>query len=60
MTDLVRIHALGRELECAGLDYALVTVVSVEGSSDRKPGALMLLTQAVGKSGGSRDNCCSS
>jgi xanthine/CO dehydrogenase XdhC/CoxF family maturation factor len=44
MTDLVRILALWRELESAGADYVLATVVAVEGSSYRKPGALMLLT----------------
>src|SRR5580658_4109103 len=44
MTDLVRILALWRELEAAGADYVLATVVAVEGSSYRKPGALMLLT----------------
>jgi xanthine/CO dehydrogenase XdhC/CoxF family maturation factor len=31
-------------LEAAGADYVLATVVAVEGSSYRKPGALMLLT----------------
>jgi xanthine dehydrogenase accessory factor len=44
MTDLVRILALWRELEAAGAGYVLATVVGVEGSSYRKPGALMLLT----------------
>jgi xanthine/CO dehydrogenase XdhC/CoxF family maturation factor len=44
MTDLVRILALWRELEAAGADYVLATVVAVERSSYRKPGALMLLT----------------
>jgi len=44
MTDLARILALARELEAAGSDYVLATVVAVEGSSYRKPGALMLLT----------------
>jgi xanthine dehydrogenase accessory factor len=45
MTDLIRILALWRELESVGLDYVLATIVAVEGSSYRKPGALMLLTQ---------------
>jgi xanthine dehydrogenase accessory factor len=44
MTDLIRILALWRELEAARADYVLATVVAVEGSSYRKPGALMLLT----------------
>ena len=43
VTDIERILPLGRELEAAGADYVLATVVAVEGSSYRKPGALMLL-----------------
>ncbi|MGA3048625.1 MAG: XdhC family protein [Terracidiphilus sp.] len=43
MTDLERILVLWRELEAAGADYVLATVVEVEGSSYRKPGACMLL-----------------
>jgi xanthine dehydrogenase accessory factor len=44
MTDLERILSLWRELESAGTDYVLATVVAVQGPSYRKPGALMLLT----------------
>ena len=44
MNDIERILPLGRELEAAGADYVLATVVAVEGASYRKPGALMLLT----------------
>jgi xanthine/CO dehydrogenase XdhC/CoxF family maturation factor len=44
VTDIERILPLWRELEAAGVDYVLATVVAVEGSSYRKPGALMLLT----------------
>jgi len=44
MTDLARILALWRELEAAGADYVLATIVAVQGPSYRKPGALMLLT----------------
>jgi xanthine dehydrogenase accessory factor len=44
MTDLARILALWRELEAAGADYVLATVVAVQGPSYRKPGALMLLS----------------
>lgn len=44
MTDLARILALWRELETAGADYVLATVVAVQGPSYRKPGALMLLS----------------
>ena len=43
MIDIERILPLGRELEAAGADYILATVVAVEGASYRKPGALMLL-----------------
>jgi xanthine/CO dehydrogenase XdhC/CoxF family maturation factor len=43
MTDVERILPLWRELEAAGADYVLATVVAVEGSSYRRPGALMLL-----------------
>jgi xanthine/CO dehydrogenase XdhC/CoxF family maturation factor len=43
MTDLERILPLWRELEAAAGDYVLATVVAVEGSSYRKPGACMLL-----------------
>jgi xanthine/CO dehydrogenase XdhC/CoxF family maturation factor len=43
MIDIERILPLGRELEAAGADYVLGTVVAVEGASYRKPGALMLL-----------------
>jgi xanthine/CO dehydrogenase XdhC/CoxF family maturation factor len=45
MIDLVRILALWRELESAGSDYVLATIVAVQGSSYRKPGALMLMAQ---------------
>lgn len=43
MTDIERILPLWRELEAASADYVLATVVVVEGSSYRKPGACMLL-----------------
>jgi xanthine dehydrogenase accessory factor len=45
MNDLGQILTLWRELEKAGTDYVLATVVAVEGSSYRKPGAQMLLAQ---------------
>jgi xanthine/CO dehydrogenase XdhC/CoxF family maturation factor len=44
MADLERILSVWRELENAGADYVLATIVSVQGPSYRKPGALMLLT----------------
>ena len=43
MTDLERILPLWRELETAEADYVLATVVAVQGSSYRRPGAVMLL-----------------
>jgi xanthine dehydrogenase accessory factor len=43
MADLDRILPLWRELETAGADYVLATVIEVQGSSYRKPGACMLL-----------------
>jgi xanthine dehydrogenase accessory factor len=43
MTDLERILPLWRELHAADADFVLATVVEVQGSSYRKPGAFMLL-----------------
>jgi xanthine/CO dehydrogenase XdhC/CoxF family maturation factor len=45
MNDLGQILSLWRELQNAGTDYVLATVIAVEGSSYRKPGACMLLAQ---------------
>ncbi len=57
MTDLERILTLWRELESAGADYVLTTVVGVEGPSYRKPGALMLIT-ADGRRAGTVSGGC--
>jgi xanthine dehydrogenase accessory factor len=57
MTDLERILSLWRELEIAGADFVLATVVAVQGPSYRKPGALMLLT-ADGRRGGTVSGGC--
>jgi xanthine/CO dehydrogenase XdhC/CoxF family maturation factor len=57
MTDLERILALWRELESAGTDYVLTTVIGVEGPSYRKPGALMLIT-ADGRRAGTVSGGC--
>jgi xanthine/CO dehydrogenase XdhC/CoxF family maturation factor len=57
MTDLERILALGRELDAAGADYVLATVVAVQGPSYRKPGALMLIT-ADGRRAGTVSGGC--
>jgi xanthine dehydrogenase accessory factor len=43
MTDLENILPLWHELQSAGADYVLATVVDVEGPSYRKPGARMLI-----------------
>jgi len=43
MTDFENILPLWRELETAGADYVLATIVAVDGPSYRKPGARMLL-----------------
>lgn len=43
MTDLENILPLWHELEDAGTDYVLATVVEVDGPSYRKPGARMLI-----------------
>jgi xanthine/CO dehydrogenase XdhC/CoxF family maturation factor len=57
MSDLARILPLWRELEGAGADYVLATVVAVQGSSYRKPGACMLLT-ADGRRAGTVSGGC--
>lgn len=57
MTDLERILALWRELDSAGSDYVLATVVAHEGPSYRKPGALMLLS-ADGRRAGTVSGGC--
>src|SRR6266702_4720871 len=43
MTDLDQILPLWRELRDAGVEYVLATVVAVDGSGYRKPGARMLI-----------------
>ncbi len=57
MTDLEHILPLWRELETAGVDYVLATVVAVEGSSYRKPGARMLLSQDGRRAGTVSGGC---
>lgn len=43
MTDLERVLPLWRQVEAAGADYVLATIVAVEGPSYRKPGTRMLI-----------------
>jgi xanthine dehydrogenase accessory factor len=57
MNDLGHILALWRELENSGVDYVLATVVAVEGSSYRKPGAHMLLAQDGRRAGTVSGGC---
>ena len=57
MTDLDSILPLWRQLESVGSDYVLATVVAVEGSSYRKPGARMLLTQDGRRAGTISGGC---
>jgi xanthine dehydrogenase accessory factor len=57
MNDLGQILALWRELETTGVDYVLATVVAVEGSSYRKPGARMLLAQDGRRAGTVSGGC---
>lgn len=57
MSDLGRILPLWRELESTGAEYVLATVVVVEGSSYRKPGARMLLAQDGRRAGTVSGGC---
>lgn len=57
MTDFEHILPLWRELESAGAEYVLATVVAVEGSSYRKPGARMLLAQDGRRAGTVSGGC---
>ncbi len=60
MTDLEHILPLWNELEAAGADYVLATVVAVEGSSYRRPGARMLLAQDGRRAGTVSGGCLES
>ena len=57
MTDLEHILPLWSELEASGADYVLATVVAVEGSSYRKPGARMLMAQDGRRAGTVSGGC---
>lgn len=57
MTDLENILPLWHELETAGSDYVLATVVDVDGPSYRKPGARMLIA-ADGRRAGTVSGGC--
>jgi xanthine/CO dehydrogenase XdhC/CoxF family maturation factor len=57
MTDLEHILPLWNELEGSGADYVLATVVAVEGSSYRKPGARMVLARDGRRAGTVSGGC---
>src|SRR5579884_4026581 len=57
MTDLEHILPLWNELESSGADYVLATVVGVEGSSYRRPGARMLIAQDGRRAGTVSGGC---
>ena len=57
MTDLERILPLWREMEAAGSDYVLATVVAVEGPSYRRPGACMLMASGGRRAGTVSGGC---
>lgn len=57
MTDFEHILPLWNELESAGADYVLATIVAVEGSSYRRPGARMLLAQDGRRAGTVSGGC---
>jgi xanthine/CO dehydrogenase XdhC/CoxF family maturation factor len=57
MTDLQRILPLWRELEDRGTDYVFATVIAVEGSSYRKPGACMLIAKDGRRAGTVSGGC---
>jgi len=57
MTDLGNILPLWHELESAGADYVLATLVDVDGPSYRKPGARMLIA-ADGRRAGTVSGGC--
>lgn len=57
MTDLEHILPLWRELESAGAEYVLATIVAVEGSSYRRPGAHMLIAQDGRRAGTVSGGC---
>jgi xanthine/CO dehydrogenase XdhC/CoxF family maturation factor len=57
LSDLERILPLWRELERERRAYVLATIIAVEGSSYRKPGALMLLAEDGRRAGTVSGGC---
>ena len=56
-TDLEAILPLWRELSASGTEYVLATIVAVEGSGYRKPGARMLISADGRRSGTISGGC---
>ena len=57
MSDLIQILPLWEALRATGIDYVLATVIEVEGSGYRKPGARMLVA-ADGRRAGTVSGGC--
>lgn len=57
MSDLAKVLSLWEAATAAGEDYVLASIVRVEGSSYRKPGARMIITQS-GKRAGTISGGC--
>jgi xanthine/CO dehydrogenase XdhC/CoxF family maturation factor len=57
LSDLGLVLALWQQATAAGEDYVLASIVRVEGSSYRKPGARMLITQSGRRAGTISGGC---
>src|SRR5450631_3226164 len=57
MTDLEPILTLWQELQASGTEYVLASIVEVEGSGYRKPGAMMILAADGRKCGTISGGC---
>jgi xanthine/CO dehydrogenase XdhC/CoxF family maturation factor len=57
LSDLDKVLALWQCATAAGEDYVLASIVRVEGSSYRKPGARMLITQSGRRAGAISGGC---
>lgn len=57
MSDLAPVLNLWKELSLSGEDYVLATIIGVEGSSYRKPGARMLIAKSGRRAGTISGGC---
>jgi xanthine dehydrogenase accessory factor len=57
MSDLGEVLAVWREAESSGEDYVVATIVGVRGSSYRKPGARMIVTENGRRAGTLSGGC---